>query len=272
MSDLLGLPTCVDVRLVVCDMDGTLLDAGSAVPAAFWPLLERMRERGIVFAPASGRQVASLAELFSPVLDGMTLIGENGAFVVRDGVEVSSAVLSREVVEEVTRVVRDGQGLRAVICGKRSAYLDATAEPQLVELCRRFYVDVAEVDDVLDHDDEVLKLGVYCFGRSDQSLALFEHFGPDHQVVPWAPDWIDIMPPGVHKGVAVRALQAELGVTPEQTVVFGDSFNDLEMLDEAHWSFAMADARPEIRTRANHLAPAHTEQGVLQVLTRLIGL
>ena len=52
-----------DVRLVVSDMDGTLLTSGGVVPDDFWPLLETMRRRGITFVPASGRQYATLARL-----------------------------------------------------------------------------------------------------------------------------------------------------------------------------------------------------------------
>ena len=55
----------VDVRLVVVDMDGTLLDGHGRIPAGLWPLLGVMRERGIVFAPASGRQYATLATMFA---------------------------------------------------------------------------------------------------------------------------------------------------------------------------------------------------------------
>ena len=48
------------IRLVVADMDGTLLDADGVVPDRLWPLLDLMRERGIAFCPASGRQYATL--------------------------------------------------------------------------------------------------------------------------------------------------------------------------------------------------------------------
>ena len=45
-----------DIKLVISDLDGTLLDGKSQFPPEFWPLLEQMRQRGVLFAPASGRQ------------------------------------------------------------------------------------------------------------------------------------------------------------------------------------------------------------------------
>ena len=68
----------IDVRLVVADMDGTLLDDAGSVPEGMWPLVERMEAAGIVFAPASGRQYATLAKLFERTGDRLAYIAENG--------------------------------------------------------------------------------------------------------------------------------------------------------------------------------------------------
>ena len=72
------------MRLVVADMDGTLLDSGGRIPEGLWPLLDRMRERGVVFVPASGRQHARLARMFERAIDGMPIIADNGSYVVLD--------------------------------------------------------------------------------------------------------------------------------------------------------------------------------------------
>ena len=49
------------IRLIFSDMDGTLLDENGRLPEEFGNLYLRLRERGIIFAPASGRQYASLS-------------------------------------------------------------------------------------------------------------------------------------------------------------------------------------------------------------------
>lgn len=268
------LPADLDMRLVVADMDGTLLDDSGAVPDGFWPLLTAMRERGIAFAPASGRQCATLGRLFERELHGMPLIAENGSYVVRDGAEVSSATIDREVVVGVVEAVRDavadGYDLGVVVCGKRSAYIERLDEAFRRE-CDKYYAALTEVPDVLVPEDDVLKLAIFDFGSALDSAPLFERFKVGHQVVVSGPNWIDIMCEGVNKGAAVRALQAELGITRAQTVVFGDFFNDAEMLDEADWSFAMANAHADIRKRANYLAPPSSDAGVVTVLAHLLG-
>ena len=75
---------------------------------------------------------------------------------------------------------------------------------------------------------------------------------------------------GVNKGSAVKAVQADLGVTPGQTAIFGDFLNDLEMMPLAKWSFAMANAHPDIIEASNYVAPSYKENGVITVLAKLL--
>ena len=79
------------------------------------------------------------------------------------------------------------------------------------------------------------------------------------------------MDPAVHKGVAVRALQVSLGVSADQTVVFGDYLNDLQLLQAADWSYAMAYAHPDVAAVARFRAGSNAEAGVLTAIDELIG-
>ncbi|MBT0773446.1 HAD family hydrolase [Kineosporia sp. J2-2] len=263
------------LRLVVADMDGTLLDGNGEVPADLWPLLERMRQRGILFVPASGRQYATLAAVFGGSDAGMPYIAENGTYLVRDGREVASTTLDREFVVTAVQLLRDlsrdGHDIGFVLCGKRSAYVERTDEAFLVNV-RRYYAALELVTDVLEPEDDVLKLAVFDFGDVETGVApSLAGFRDTQQVVVSGQHWADVMPAGVNKGTALRSLQQSLGITREQTAAFGDYLNDLEMLDEAGLSFAMANAHPEVLARAGAVAPANTEGGVVHTVTRLLG-
>ena len=80
------------------------------------------------------------------------------------------------------------------------------------------------------------------------------------------------MSPNADKGHALRAVQDALGVTAAQTMAFGDYFNDIGMLDAAHWSFAMDNAHPDVRAHARFVAPANTENGVVRTISSVLGL
>ena len=275
-TDRAPSPRPDDIRLVVVDLDGTLLDGDGAMPAETVATIRALRERGVAFAPASGRQHATIARLFSEVEDGLVVIAENGAYVTRDGAEVSSHTLdldwSRTVVERTRHLESRGVDLGVVLCGRSSAWIERTDDVFLAEV-ERYYARLSTTDDLTRVDDEVLKLAVHDFG---DPTALT---GPDlaafcapQQVVVSGHHWVDVMGVGVHKGLAVRDLQRALGITAAQTMAFGDYLNDLEMLEAAEHSYAMANAHPTVLGAARHVAPANTEDGVLRTLREVFDL
>jgi Cof subfamily protein (haloacid dehalogenase superfamily) len=266
----------VDIRLIVTDMDGTLLDDAKRISDGLWPVLAELRRRGVLFSPASGRQYATLYRQFERVAEGMVFIAENGTYVVRDGVELGSDPLDGAVAAELARTVRrlaaGGADVGAVVCGKRAAYVERTDEAFLAEV-RQYYAEHRIVEDVTAVEDDMIKVAVFGFGAAEHTVApALAAFRASHQVVVSGEHWVDVMNRTANKGTAVRRLQRALGVTPAQTMVFGDYLNDLEMLDAAEWSFAMAGAHPEVVRRARHLAPSNNDAGVLRTIAHVLGL
>ncbi|MFD4974856.1 Cof-type HAD-IIB family hydrolase [Streptomyces sp. NPDC058424] len=264
------------IRLIVTDMDGTLLDDAKRLPTGLWPTLAELRRRGVLFSPASGRQYATLAEQFAGHDEGMVFIAENGTYVVRDGMELSSDPLDPAVaarlVGSVRELVAQGVDVGAVVCGKRSAYVERTDEAFLAEV-RKYYVRHRIVPDAAAVDDDIIKVALFDFGSAERTTApALARFAATHQVVVSGEHWVDVMNRTADKGAALRRLQRDLGITPAQTLVFGDYLNDLEMLDAAEWSFAMANAHPEVIGRARHLAPSNNDNGVLRTIARLLHL
>ncbi len=237
-----------DIRLIVADMDGTLLDGDSNIPDDFWPLLDELHAKGVEFVPASGRQLATLRSMFADRVDGaMSYIAENGNVVVADDnvidVHGVSWDITRTLIDLVDAAVASGShDIGLVVCGLNTAYIQRQDRP-FVEECSKYYKALRIVDDL----HEVLETE----GETVLKLAIF-------------------MNPGTDKRQGVVALQRHLGVTPAQTAVFGDYLNDLQMLDAGEWSFAMANAHPDLKRAARYIAPANTEHGVLQVVRRLV--
>lgn len=265
--------TAPDIRLIAADMDGTLLDPDGRVPDGFWPLLERLRERSIAFAPASGRQLATLQRLFGDA--DLDYIAENGTYVVRGGAEVSSDTLHAEFVASVVgrlRALVSAGVLRVgvVVCGKRSAYIEST-DPHFLAEVHKYYAELRVVDDLLAEDDQVLKLAVYDFdGGEEHTAPALADLRATHQVVVSGVHWVDVMNAGVNKGVALSGLQRALGVTPAQTAAFGDYLNDLEMLAVADWSYAMAEAHDDVVATARHRAGSNADAGVVRAIESLL--
>ncbi|WNB87146.1 HAD family hydrolase [Cellulomonas sp. ATA003] len=265
-----------DLRLVTVDMDGTLLDADHRIPDSLWSLLPQLRERGVIFCPASGRQHATLAAQFAPVADDLVIIAENGSYVAHGGREISSTTIDRGVVDEVVRAVRDlvatGVHAGAVVCGKRSAYLE-THDAAVRAEADRYYARLESVPDLLAVDDDVLKVAVFDAGSAARTTApALARFADTHQVVVSGAHWVDVMHADVHKGAAVQTLQRLHGISRSQTMAFGDYLNDLQMLDAAEHSVAMDNAHPQVLARARYRAPSNTQDGVVRTLRTALGL
>jgi Cof subfamily protein (haloacid dehalogenase superfamily) len=255
-------------------MDGTLLDEDKRIPDGFWPLLEQMERRGISFAPASGRQHATLTEQFGAAGSHLDVIAENGAFVTRAGREVSASPLDVGTAVAALAALRgharSGANIGVVLCGKRSAYIDRTDEP-FVRKVAHYYKALEVVSHLgVPSDDEPLKIAVYDFDDAHATAEALRPLEHHAQVVVSDPHWVDVMAPGVNKGQALAALQRASGVTAAQTAVFGDFLNDLEMMSHAHLSYAMANAHPQVAAAARYTAPSHRDHGVVSILRELL--
>ncbi len=266
-SDYLPL---IDVRLIASDLDGTLIGEDGMVPEPMWPLLRRLKEKGILFVPASGRQIATLEHTFGGAHAGMPLIGENGALVVLDGEVLHSLTIAPEIVTKAVAIVRGladkGVNLGVILAGKQGAYTDRS-DTAFLEQADRYYKKMSIVEDVLDVKDDVVKIAVCSFDAIEDTLVpAVERFKATHSVVSSVENWIDITERGADKGNALRRLQDSLGIGADQTVVFGDYLNDLEMMSAAHTSFAVANAHPDIIRAATHVAPSCDELGVIQII------
>ena len=279
------LPDGSAIRLVVCDMDSTLLGADGRISLRTWEMIRAMRSAGITFVPASGRQYATLADLFADIHEGLTVIAENGTVVMRDGAEVAVEPLPAGVAGSVVDVVRalhngderasgsSRSNCGAVVCTPQMAYTERDDEDFLRE-ARRYYHALTTVTDLHAIQGEPVKVAIFTFDEAEESVApALAAAGIDSlaDVVVSGHHWVDVMPPNVNKGVALERLQAALGVRRDETMVFGDYLNDLEMMDYAEASVAMVNGHPDVIQRAHYVAPRHDVDGVAQVLEHVLG-
>ena len=160
-----------------------------------------------------------------------------------------------------------------VLCGKRSAYVESTDQGFIDEEVAKYYLKLEIVDDLLTVEDDILKVAVFAYHASERvTYPAYERFTATHQVVVSGQHWLDVMVKNANKGSGIRHIQDKLGITRDQTMVFGDFLNDMEMMDEATYSFAMANAHPALKERARYLSPGNTDNGVVRTIKAVLGL
>lgn len=260
-----------NVKLVVTDMDGTLLNSESNVSAEFFILFDQLKAKNIHFIAASGRQYHSIIDKLGSIKNDITVIAENGAFVKQGLNELFSIQLEQHEILEPIQLLRKLSNTQIVLCGKKAAYIETT-DQKFITIFSKYYAEYQIVDDITKvTDDEFLKIAAYHFECSETNIyPVVKHLENDFQVIVSGENWLDISNLKANKGYALNILQQKLGISKEETMVFGDYNNDLQMLELAHFSYAMENAHPKVKKVARFHTKSNNNQGVEYILQQLI--
>ncbi|MBL0744679.1 HAD family hydrolase [Chryseolinea lacunae] len=258
------------VRLVASDMDGTLLNTKHELSPDFFTVFNRMRAKGILFSAASGRQYQNLYNCFPGIQDDIIFIAENGSYVMYQGEELHLQQMDRDLTHDILKHLKKMPNVLTILCGKKSAYID-NEDPAFVARLSMYYDQYAIVDNLADvDDDEFLKIAICDLSGAEQnSYPHFLQYQNDLQIKVSGNVWLDLSHKLAHKGKALDVVQRKFGIAREHTMVFGDYLNDVEMMGEAHFSFAMENAHPEVKQAAKFIARSNDDRGVLSILQQL---
>ncbi|HIT64756.1 MAG TPA: HAD family hydrolase [Candidatus Ventrimonas merdavium] len=259
------------IKLIVSDIDGTLLeDGGHELNPELFEVIGKLREKGMQFAAASGRQWASIESVFEPVKRRIFYLSDNGAYVGMCGRNLFVHPIERELIHDMIRDIR-AEGLTPMVSGPDVAYLEGDDEEFYRWLVDGYQFRVKRVRDLMEVDDSFIKISAYKkHGVEPATKSLREKYGDRLKITISGDMWMDCMAKGVNKGEAVKLLQESLGISPRETMAFGDQLNDLEMLDQVYYSFAIGNARPEVKAAARFQADTNVRDGVLKILRLLI--
>lgn len=261
-----------NIKLIVSDVDGTLLNSSHWLNPRFFDVFEQLHAAGILFVVASGRQYQNLREVFQPIEERVVFAAENGSYMLYQEKEILSKTLSAGDIMQLVTIGRTIPSANLVLCGKRKAYVE-NSSPDFIQHLSTYFAEFEIVENVLDIEDEILKFTVCDLtGSEANSYPGFAHLSDEFQVKVSADTWLDISDKLAHKGNAISFLQQRHGISKEQTMVFGDYLNDLEMMDQAYFSYAMANGHPQVKAKARFIAKNNNEDGVLDVLDRLVGI
>lgn len=261
------------IKLIFSDMDGTLLTSENKLPAGFDETMAELKKRGVIFCPASGRQYFSLLKTFSKYVDEFLFLAENGTLVMHREIEIFSSPIDRAAVDRIMEVTEPLKNILRVWCGKKDAYIlreQDTAENQ-AEL-NKYYTHNAVVDSFAEIDDTPIKVAMYDVAANAKGniYAHLSEFYDSLQVVLSSDYWVDLMSRGINKGEAVANVQRILNIKPEECAAFGDYLNDCEMIQAVGYSFAMANAHPDLKKLAKFETASNDERGVLVGIEKLM--
>lgn len=261
--------------LLVCDLDGTLVGASLDLDPGLAEGLRRARERGLRVSLATGRMPAG-GDRYREEL-GLTdpLIFYNGA-LVRDhvgGQDLLSLTLPRGLLHAAWQVFAHApvdplfyRDDRLYCLGRTWAVRDYAERQGLEPLL-----------EVVDDPETFLRLGAFVkallIGHPDVLPVVRQDLipiaGEGARLVMTQRNYLELIPAAASKGAALGVLAGHLGVPLERVVAVGDQENDLEMLEAAGCGVAMPHAPDTVRARADCVAPAPEQGGLLALLRRV---
>ncbi|MEG0769981.1 MAG: Cof-type HAD-IIB family hydrolase [Ruthenibacterium sp.] len=261
-----------DIKLIATDLDGTLLTGDKRLPPDFYAVLHALHRRGILFVAGSGRTYRTLQSTFAQVPDNVHFLCDNGAYVVENGVNTFTSIIAPALWRRAAAAAdAEGPQVRALLCGVHGTYLHEYRDaPLLRDQLTSCFAEVTVCPDFAKVQDDIFKIAV-CDMRGAGTHAyprLRAAFGGELNVLHTGPFYLDMMNLGITKGSALAHLQRERGILPEETMAFGDFFNDVDMLACARYSFVMENAAPEMFAHGRFRAPSNECYGVSTIIRR----
>lgn len=261
------------IKLIASDIDGTLVEDGeSKLDEELIEVIARLYEKGVIFAAASGRSVVSQEKLFEPIRDKIYYISCNGTYVGRYGERLYCSYLKPEYVREIVKDTRAYPDCTLFLNIDRGYYTDSKDEKVIEWVEKGYRETVIRVDDLLDVNENIIKACLYDpkHQAGITGRALVDKWHDRLSVVTAGTMWLDFFDKNASKGTALSMLQNMLGVSKEETMAFGDQQNDIEMLKQAYYSYAIGNAIPEVKQIARFTADTNVNNGVLKVLKTLL--
>ncbi|KQL52745.1 hydrolase [Heyndrickxia shackletonii] len=263
------------IKLVLTDMDGTFLNnSGDFNRDLYKEVKKIMTEKGVAFAPVTGKQCERVEELFGDDANDLWILGDSAARIKHNGEFVYESLLSNKLGLEIIRLLEEISLEHTIIaCTRNGAVIKDTIPQEEAAIVRMSYAQVRQVSDFNEIVDDFVKITIHdpsfhCFETREKLSPFFE----SAYIVASDAAWIDIANVNVHKGTTVEHLQRLLNITSEETMVFGDGYNDLELMACGKFSFAVRNAVQELKDAANFITRSNEEDAVLKTIISMLSL
>ncbi len=259
------------VKLIASDLDGTLLQNGAhdLNPIVFEQILT-LKECGILFVAASGRQYLNLRRLFTPVQDDIAYIPENGSLCIYKGETLSKGIIDHDLAYRILDEIAKYPQYNCIISGERVCYSTSKNPEFYNHMVNVIQNNMKFIDDPKTEISEpILKIAVCDYSGTDScEKHLKEKFSSEIKVVTSGNLWVDFICPAANKGSALKDLLNHLHIDARDCIAFGDQYNDVEMLQTAGTSYAMANAAPGIDKYATNVTDS-VEKILQQIIDSL---
>ena len=261
------------IRLVIADVDGTLVTHDKVLTARAISSVSRLREANVLFAITSGRPPKGMKMLVDALDLSEPISAFNGGMVINpDYSVVASHCVSSDLAAEVIRLIGE-HGLDVWLYSDTDWYVRDPNAPHVAREQWTVKFPPMVVSDFEAHQEHVVKI----VGVSDDLPAVARC---EMEMQAWGgarisaersqPYYLDVTHPNANKGEVVLMLSKLLSIPPEQIATIGDMPNDVLMFHKSGVSIAMGNASMEVQKAATYVTTSNEEEGFANAMERFV--
>ncbi len=262
-----------NIRLVIADVDGTLVTQDKVLTPRAIEAVNRLREVGIAFSITSGRPPLGMKMLIDPL--GLTepIAAFNGGVFVHPNLSVMAqsfvpADIAAKAIEAIAR-----HGLDCWVYTDRDWLVRNTDAPHVAREQWTVKFPPKVVPDFDAHLDRAAKI----VGISDDYAAVARceadvqrDCGNHVSAARSQPYYLDVTHPDANKGHVVAVLSRTLSIPPAQIATIGDMPNDVLMFQQSGISVAMGNASSEVQRQARFVTTSNEDEGFANAMEAFI--
>ena len=268
-----------DIKIIVLDLDGTLLTSDKKISPRNYAALEQAAEKGIHIVPSTGRFYDGMPAVVRELPFVRYAITVNGAEIydAREDRVLHRAEMTAGQADEVFAFLdtlpvvydcyQDGWGWMEKSLYDRAG--DFIEDPKVLSMVKDLRTPVEGFRELIrSRNRGVQKIQMFFkdMDKRAESLPLLRQRFPGLNVTSSITNNLELNSLDAHKGVALLKLCDILGVDPAQTMAFGDGLNDITMLQTAALGVAMDNAYPEVKEAANFVTDTNDHDGVAKAI------
>lgn len=272
----------MDIKMIALDLDGTLLRSNETISARNREALSRAINRGVHVVIASGRPHCALPSQLLSIPGIEYAITSNGSsiFDLRNNRRICGIDMRAETIDTLLPVIEEADfPCEAAIDGECYTPAAYYANPTAFSLPARMfhYVrstrrPVTDIPALVRENRSRIEGLFFIIPDQEQKARVYEQIrrAPSLYITSSTYYYLEMANSLVSKASAIDSLARRLGFSSQQVISFGDSTNDLEMIQSCGTGVAMGNASDDLKAAADLIAPSNNEDGVACVIEKLI--